>query len=105
MKTGGYKGFFHDWCLPNLLKDFKLRDSNILHWKVYTAKDFQLQKASKTGKTGKDITVTSHIFNPTEIVFVNVYIYPFPPINKIKTLWVYQAICTESWQPKDQNHK
>ena len=67
METGCYKGFFQHWSLPNLLKYFKLRDSNILPWKVYTAKDFQLHKSSKTGKTGKHITAKSHTFNPTQI--------------------------------------
>ena len=47
---------------------------------------FPTSQSLKTGKTGKHITVKSHTFNPTQIVFVNVYIYPFPPINKIKTL-------------------
>ena len=61
--------FFHHWSLPNLLKYFKLRDSNILPWKVYTAKDFQLHESSKTGKIGKPITVKSNTFNPTPILF------------------------------------
>ena len=50
METGCYKGFFHHLCLPNLLKYFKLRDSNIIPWKVYTGKDFQLHKSSKLVK-------------------------------------------------------
>ena len=64
METGCYQCIFHHWSLPNLLKYFKLRDSNILPWKVYTAKDFQLHKHSNTGKTGKHITLKSHTFNP-----------------------------------------
>ena len=90
METSCYKGFFHHWFLPSLLKYFKFRDSNILPWKVYTAKDFQLHKSSKTGKTGKHITAKSQTFNRTQNFLANVYIYPIPPINKIKTLQVVQ---------------
>ena len=52
METGCYTGFFNSWALANVTKHYKLRDGNILPWKVYTSKDFILHKSSKGGKTG-----------------------------------------------------
>lgn len=106
METGCYTGFFNSWALGNVIKHYKLRDGNILPWKVYTSKDFILHKSSKSGKTGtkQNIleplnTVLTALMHSLQQITQNIYVM----CNK-NYRW-HKAVCKESRQSKNQSHK
>lgn len=43
LETGTYKGFFEKKMLPQLKEIYRVIESNVLPWKIFTDKDIQLE--------------------------------------------------------------